>query len=256
MPISRKLFDEIREKHGDCGSWAIWQEPNRHTAKKKDIVSNEAPKKLKSMDIEEPFDVFGTGTASGMKDDIFQDVSDEILNQLNPKYVLVALNFSKPCKKCKNPSIINKKCNDHKVVETLMNFHSGDGNIGKLRYAIRKSPLAGAYITDIIKNYPNANSKEVIKKCREDPEFEKKNVDWFLQEIQDLRTSDQIIIALGDPVEEILQRHDIKHTKIRHYSYRYNKKNWGIEEGEGLAGYFHKDTIMPVLVKELGFKPW
>ena len=175
MPISEKKFVEIREKYGDCGSWAIWNEPRSPT----DKLSRKDQNKLKSLDVDEPFDVYGTGTCLGMKDDIFQDISPELLEKLNPKYVLVALNFSKPCKKCKDPKFVNEKCNDHKVVETLMNFHSGDGNIGKLRYAIRKSPLWGAYITDIIKNYPEAKAKEVIKKCRNDPEFEKKNVDWF-----------------------------------------------------------------------------
>ena len=137
-----------------------------------------------------------------------------------------------------------------------MNFHSGDGNIGKLRYAIRKSPLWGAYITDIIKNYPEAKAKQVIKKCQNDPEFEKKNVDWFRQEISDLSDDNPIIIALGDAVEEILERHKIKHTKIRHYSYQYWASKMGFKDVTGLAGYFHKETIMPVLVEELGLKPW
>ena len=247
MSISRNLFNEIRKKHGDSSSWAIWQEPDLERVKYK--LSFETTNKLRIMGIEAPFDILGTGTSSGMKDDIFQDVSDEVLNQLNPKYILVALNFSKPCKKCGEPSVLNEQCDNHKVVETLMNFHSGDGNIGKLRYAVRKSPLSGAYITDIIKNLPNAKSKEVIKKCRNDPSFEKENVDLFIEEISDLKVENQVIIALGEYVGEILTRHNIKHTKIAHYSSRYSC-------GQGLVGLEYKKGVLKILVHELGFQPW
>ena len=101
MPISRNLFNKIRDNHGEYASWAIWHEPHK------------------------PFSEVGTGSSSGMDIDIFQDVSEEILSKLNAEFILVGLNFSTGS------------------VNTLMNFHSTDGNIGKLRY-------------DLIARYANA----------------------------------------------------------------------------------------------------
>ena len=210
MSISRDLFNKIRDKHGDHASWAVWNEPR------------EGDERL----------------SGGMDYRIFDNVTDELLSQLNPEYVFLGLNWSKGS------------------VPTLMNFHSVDGNIGKLRYAIRRSPFYGAYMTDIIKNYSEPNAKELMKYLRLNPQFEKENVRAFENEISILGTKDPVIIALGNNVYDILKRHGIieqyKVVKITHYSAPFGKG----EVPRGEAGEYHKRKVMPVLVEALNCKPW
>lgn len=173
------------------------------------------------------------GGVEGMDVDIFRNVSMEILSELNPNFVLLGLNWSTG-----RPRI-------------LMNFHSRDSNIGKLRYAIRNSPLHGAYMTDLIKNHSEPNSKELMRFLRSNPEVEKENVRSLEKEISMLGTEKPIIIANGKNVYQILERNGLiaryKVIKVTHYSAR---------TPGGRAEVIHKNRIMPILVKELNCKPW
>ena len=204
MAVSRELFNTIREEYGEYASWAIWAENDDYT-----------------------------GGVEGMDVDIFQNVSMEILSELNPNFVLLGLNWSTG-----RPGI-------------LMNFHSRDSNIGKLRYAIRNSPLHGAYMTDLIKNRSEPNSKELMKYLRLNPEVEEENVRSFEKEISMLGVERPIIIANGKYVYQILERNGLidryKIIKVTHYS------AW---TPGGRAEVIHKNRIMPILVKELNCKPW
>ena len=235
MPVSKDLFNKIRDKHGEYASWAIWQEPDLSTVPLKPKMMPEVTKKLDAMGIESPYNIIGTGASLAMDIDIFQNVSEEILCKLNPNFILLGLNFSTG------------------KVNTLMNFHSKDGNIGKLRYAIRKSPFSGAYMTDIIKNYSEPNANELMKYLRENKEFEQKNVRDFENEISILGTENPVIIALGNDVYKILKRNGIlkkyKVVKITHYSAP-------LSCPIGEAGEYHKDRVMPVLVQALTCKSW
>jgi len=174
----------------------------------------------------------------GMDIDIFQDVSEEILSKLKPNFILLGLNWSTGS------------------VDTLMNFHSRDGNIAKLRYAIRNSPLHGAYMTDLIKNHSEPNSKALMKYLRSNPDVEKENVRNFENEISILGTNNPVIIALGQDVYTILKRSRLtekyKVVKITHYSAWFRKN----ECPKDKAGEYHKRRVMPVLVQALNCEPW
>jgi hypothetical protein len=209
MAITMDLFEKIREEYGQYASWAIWAEDNKYS------------EGVRGMDI-----------------DIFQNVTKDILSQLNPNFVILGLNWSKG-----SPGI-------------LMNFHSRDSNIGKLRYAVRNSPLHGAYMTDIIKNHSEPNSKELMKYLQLNPRVEKENVRDFENEISILEIEDPVIIANGKNVYEILKRNHIaeryKVIKITHYSAPFGKN----ECPKGKAGEYHKRRVMPDLVQGLNCKPW
>ena len=63
--------------------------------------------------------------SGGMNEPIFDNVTDELLSQLKPQYMFIGYNWSTGS------------------VAELMNFHSVDSHIGKLRYALRNSPFWG-----------------------------------------------------------------------------------------------------------------
>jgi hypothetical protein len=136
--------------------------------------------------------------------------NDEILNILKPEIILVGLNISR---------------DDLKNKGKFANFHSNYryAQEYKLRFALKDTPWWGGYLTDIIKNFPDINSGNVIKKLKENPQIEIKNITDFRQEIIYLGSSNPIIIALGDATYKILTKHfeeEFKVLKITHFSYR------------------------------------
>jgi hypothetical protein len=96
---------------------------------------------------------------------------DNLLRQLNPDVVLVGLNISRGTIQC-----------------PLGNFHDGRAHSQdyKLRYALKDTPLWGAYITDIIKDFDEKASGKVMAYLRSNKSFEKDNVEIFREELRDL----------------------------------------------------------------------
>ena len=159
-------YNNLEKKYGFYSSWAIWNE-------------------------EYPSDT------SVIKDN---------LNDLNTKYVFLALNISAPLKK------------------KWGNFHGGKHD-RKLVKSCNKTKLRGSYITDIFKGIVDADSS-ALKNLPED--VIKKNVDFFHEEMRDIKIdSDTTFIILGTESSLVSkyfnkyfqQGYDNKVINYYHYSY-------------------------------------
>lgn len=134
-----------------------------------------------------------------------------LLKLLNPDVVMVGLNFSR---------IIES--------EVFVNFHDKrpQGQDYKIRYAFKNTPFYGAYMTDIIKDFEEKISGNVISYLKANQAFELKNVKLFQQEIEDLQSSNPLIIAFGNHVFYLLNKHfgnKYRIVKVPHYSNHISK---------------------------------
>ena len=139
--------------------------------------------------------------------------SDLFLDQLNPKFVLVGLNISKA-----------------DIEKPLANFHSDSPRAQdyKIRHAVKDTPLWGAYMTDVIKDFNEVDSGKLVTYLRKNKQFELDNIRVFMQEIVDLDIRKPILVALGDATYNILTRNitDYKIVKIKHYSHYMSKEKY------------------------------
>ena len=161
---------------------------------------------------------------------------DAFLNQLNPKFVLVGLNISRA-----------------DIERPLANFHSplSKAKDYKIRYAVKGTPLWGAYMTDVIKDYDEVDSGKVKAYLRNNKQFELDNIIVLIKEIEDLGVKNPILVALGDAAYDILSRNisNYKIVKIKHYSHYLSKEKYREEvsfilenlkmEQHGKAGIVH-----------------
>ena len=174
--ITRKKFDFIKENYGQYASWAVWAE------------QEEKPKsKMGDLTILDP------------------DINENLLSELNPEVVLVALNFSLDVKH-----------------EPWGNFHSNRPHATdyKTRFALKGSTLWGGYMTDIIKNYPEKESGDVSIYLKLHREFEQKNIKFFRKELKDIGANNPLLVAFGNEVNNVLNRNitDLEILKIPHYA--------------------------------------
>lgn len=137
-------------------------------------------------------------------------INKELLNQLNPNVVFVAYNFARDVKQ-----------------EDFGNFHSDYpyATDYKTRYAVKGTKFWGGYMTDIIKDHPEIESAKVKSFLKKNPQAEKNNVERFRQELQNIGAVNPTIIAFGNDVYEILERHlknEFKIVKISHYAHLMN----------------------------------
>ena len=181
--ITREKFDFVKKKYGPVASWAIWAHED-----------------------EEPKSNMGDLTV------LDPEINKNLLSELNPNVVLVALNFSENV--------------DHKPFE---NFHAG-GKFQdyKTRYAIRDSPYWGGYMTDIIKNHPEKKSKELVKYLKTHPDEVQSNVESFRQELRDIGAKKPRLVAFGNDVYDILKRNlpEFEIVKIPHYAHFISKEKY------------------------------
>ena len=182
--ITKEKFDFIKEKYGQHASWAIW-------AKQGDTPKSN----MGDMSVLDP------------------EVNNNLLSELNPNIVLVALNFSEDI-----------------THEPWENFHKYRPHATdfRTRYALRDTPLCGAYMTDILKDYPEKDSKKVDLHLKNHPELEQQNITRFHQEIMDIGATNPHFIAFGDIVYKILKRNmsEFKIVKIPHYAHRIAKEKY------------------------------
>jgi hypothetical protein len=138
---------------------------------------------------------------------------DEFLNKLNTDYVLVGLNIARA-----------------DIEKPLANFHSplSRAQDYKIRYAVKNTPLWGAYMTDVIKDFNEVNSGKLITYLKKNKQFELDNIRVFIKEIEDLGSTKPILVALGDATYEILLRNlkDCRILKIKHYSHYMSKEKY------------------------------
>jgi len=128
------------------------------------------------------------------------------LDQLHANVIFVGLNFSR------NPDL-----------EPFANFHSGKptGQDYKLRHALQGTPFWGAYMTDIIKDFVEVSSTNLMQALRNNPSIEKSSVQTFLEEIDLLGAKDPLLVALGGDTHKILTRNFAGRFRIQrvpHYA--------------------------------------
>jgi len=183
--ITREKFDFIKDKYGHFASWAIW-----------------------AHEVETPKSNMGDLTV------LNPDINKNLLSELNPNMIMVALNFSKNVKH-----------------ESWGNFHSNRpmATDYKTRYALRGSILWGAYMTDIIKDYPEKESGNMVKFLKSHKAFEEKNAEFFRQELKDIGSKNPLLVAFGNAVFDILKRNftdEFKIIKIPHYAHYISKEKY------------------------------
>ena len=153
MPVSLEQFKKIKSKYQYLSSWAIW------------ATEGETPKSnIGDLTVLDP------------------DINKNLLRQLNPEVVFVALNISRG-----DIKIPLGNFHDHRPVATDF----------KIRFAFKDTPFWGGYMTDIIKDFEekiSGNVKDYLSKNRD---FEKQNVDIFLEELNDIGAKNPVLIAFG-----------------------------------------------------------
>ena len=147
----------------------------------------------------------GENIKSNMGDiSFFENPTITTLKLLNPNIILVGLNISKH------------------IPKLFSNFHPDYSSAQdyKTRYALKNTMFYGAYMTDIIKDFEEKVSGNLMKYLRKNKTFEKENIVKFEQELVDIGSNSPIIIAFGNDSYKILKR-NFKHYKIykvSHYS--------------------------------------
>ena len=177
-------FNRIKEKYQYYASWAVWAE-------------GEMP-------------MHNVGDLSVL-DPTF---NKQLLEQLNPNIVLVALNIAAA-----------------DIEEPWGNFHSEwhHAQDYKIRHVMRDTPLWGAYMTDIIKDHPELVASNVEKFLGRNPDVEREHVESFKQELTDIGAEKPKLIAFGNVVYNILTRNlgnEFKIFRIRHYSHFMNRDTY------------------------------
>ena len=163
MPVSLEQFKKIKSKYQYLSSWAIW------------ATEGETPKSnIGDLTVLDP------------------DINKNLLSQLNPEVVFVALNISRG-----DIKIPLGNFHDHRPVATDF----------KIRFAFKDTPFWGGYMTDIIKDFEEKISGKVKDYLSKNRDFEKQNVDIFLEELNDIGAKNPVLIAFGNEVFNILNRH-------------------------------------------------
>ena len=185
MPVSLEQFKKIKSKYQYLSSWAIW------------ATEGETPKSnIGDLTVLDP------------------DINKNLLSQLNPEVVFVALNISRG-----DIKIPLGNFHDHRPVATDF----------KIRFAFKDTPFWGGYMTDIIKDFEEKISGKVKDYLSKNRDFEKQNIDIFLEELNYIGAKNPVLIAFGNEVFNILNRHlkdRFKIIKVPHYANYTNKEKY------------------------------
>jgi hypothetical protein len=128
-------------------------------------------------------------TINGKNQDIPQ-IIEENVDKLKGNIVFVGLNFG------------NQK-GDLKDWKDWQNFHSVKRLIGLLS----GTRFEGAYLTDIIKNHYDSDSGKVMTLFKNDEKKRKVNIDFFFQEIAQLKAKNIEMYLFGEKVEYIFEKY-------------------------------------------------
>ena len=124
---------------------------------------------------------------------------------LNPNVIFVGLNISQ------------------KIMNPFGNFHSNSSRSHdyKIRYALKDTMFWGSYMTDIIKDFEEKISGNLMKFVNKNPLFLQENIRLFEEELLFIGSNNPIIIAFGNDCYKILHKHfknKYKIYKVSHYS--------------------------------------
>ena len=127
---------------------------------------------------------------------------DKILLKLKPNIIFVGLNISV----------------SGVVLNPFENFHGIGGGAYKIRYA------------DIIKDFPEIESGNVMSYLKENPSVVDKNIVSFKEELKDVGASNPTIIGFGNHSHNILKKNlgpEFKNIhKVMHYSHYISKEKY------------------------------
>lgn len=140
---------------------------------------------------------------SNMDDISFFDNIKDI--KFNPNIILVGLNISE------------------KIKRPFGNFHSENSSAHdyKIRYAVKDTIIWGSYMTDIIKDFEEKVSNNLMKYLRDNPEFLKENINSFEDELKHIGSNNPILIAFGNDCYKLLIdnfKNKYLIYKVSHYS--------------------------------------
>ena len=155
----------------------------------------------------------GQKSKSNVGDLTIFDANPTLLEKLNPDTVMVGLNISRP------------------IEYKFGNFHDRrpQSQDYKIRYAFKDTDFYGAYMTDIIKDFENVTSGDVMTFLKRNQDFEKKNIEIFLEELNDIGSKNTLIIAFGNHAFNILDknfRNKFQILKVPHYSMQISKEDY------------------------------
>ena len=125
--------------------------------------------------------------------------------KFNPNIILVGLNISE------------------KIKRPFGNFHSENSSAHdyKIRYAVKDTIIWGSYMTDIIKDFEEKVSNNLMKYLRYNPEFLKENINSFEDELKHIGSNNPILIAFGNDCYKLLIdnfKNKYLVYKVSHYS--------------------------------------
>jgi hypothetical protein len=142
------------------------------------------------------------------------------LKTIHNNVVMVALNFAR----------------EVEMNEPFLNFHDSNphGQDYKIRYAFEGTSYYGAYMTDIIKDFPMLSSKDVLKYLKDKPHEITKQVNEFREELKFIGSCNPIILAFGRDAFNILNKNLDKSEyseliPLTHYSHQISKENYRID---------------------------
>ena len=136
--------------------------------------------------------------------------------KLNPNIIFVGLNISQ------------------KISKLFGNFHSEStkSHDYKIRYALQNTQLWGGYMTDIITDFEEKVSCNLMKYINNNQIFLQENIKSFEEELQTIGSVNPILIAFGNDCYKILHtnlQNKYKIFKISHYSSCINKEKLQLE---------------------------
>jgi hypothetical protein len=148
------------------------------------------------------------------------------LEMLRADIVMVALNFAR----------------EVEMPEPFLNFHDSNphGQDYKIRFAFEGTDFYGAYMTDIIKDFPMLSSKDVLKHLKENPHEIREQINGFRQELKFIGSYKPTILAFGKDAFNILNKNMDKSeyselVAITHYSHQISKENYRIDTHQKLG---------------------
>lgn len=167
MYISDEAFTEIKNKYGQWVSWAIWSQQKTANAK------------------------CGIGDLS-----VFDFTQNNNRSLLHVNYVLVGLNASR-----------DVSGDGEGAQDNFANFHSSYkyATDYKIRAALADTPVWGAYMTDVLKDYIELSSGNVDKAIRENSIDYNEHFPILLNEITILGAENATFVAFGKSTEKLLK---------------------------------------------------
>ena len=208
--LDRKIYNLMKRKYGDVGSWAVWCPQTDKNAPKSNM-----------------------GNLDWTKDE------DGLCSVLNPEFVFVGLNLSDS----------HGKYSDANTPWVNFHSGNPHGNSFKPRFALKDTSFWGAYMTDLIKGVKETDSKKVVSKLKKDSALLERSMKEFEREISHLGGK-PVLVALGKAVGKFLKPLELEGKyvvkELPHYSSRINKEQYRAEVSKTIGKYINKTSVPTV----------